>query len=150
MPANYHETYGINTVTTATVAITDEGYLGRPIVLSRAAGIVATLPFATGSGNRYEFIIGTTVTSNNYDIQVGRAADTMIGTAILFADGGDTTVSFAAVAGTSDAVRMNGTATGGIIGAHVVVTDIAANVWHAHVVSDAAGTEATPFANLVS
>lgn len=150
MPLNYYETYGLNTVTAATLSVTDEGYLGRPIVLSRAAGITVTLPFATGSGNRYEFIVGASVTSNAYIIKVGRAADTMCGTAILFLDGGDTVAGYAATAGTSDTINMDGSTQGGLIGARVVVTDIAANVWHAYMVSDASGSEATPFANTVS
>lgn len=150
MPSNYQETYGLNTITSATVTITDEGYLGRPIILNRAAGIVVTLPFATGSGNQYEFIVGASVTSNTYTIQVGRAADTMTGTAILFQDAGDTVVGFAATAGTSDTIDMNGSTRGGLIGARVIIRDVAANVWNAHVVSDASGTEATPFTAAVS
>ena len=150
MPANYHETYGVTTVTDSTVTITDEGFLGRPIVLNRAAGITATLPNATGSGNRYEFIVGASASGGSYIIRVGRAADTMNGTALLFADGGDTVVGFAATAGTSDTVDMNGTTRGGLIGARVVVTDYVANIWNVHVVSDASSTEATPFDNTVS
>lgn len=150
MPLNAYATYGVITVTSATVTITDEGYLGLPIVLNRAAGITATLPNATGSGNSYRFIVGASASGGSYIIKVGRAADTMCGTAILFQDAGDTVVGFAATAGTSDTIDMNGTTRGGLIGAQVVVTDIAANVWHAHVVSDASSTEATPFDNTVS
>ncbi len=150
MPLNAYSTYGVITVTDSTVTITDEGYLGKPIVLSRAAGITATLPNATGSGNRYEFIIGATVTSNAYIIKVGRAADAFNGTAILLADGGDTVVGFAAVSGTSDTLNMDGSSQGGLIGAHAIFTDIAANVWNVRYVSDASGSEATPFANTVS
>ena len=150
MPLNYHETYGLNTVTAATVEITDEGFLGRPIILNRAAGITATLPFATGSGNRYDFYVQTAVTSNAHLIRVGRGADTMVGNAVLFADGGDTVVGFAAVAGTSDTVDMNGSARGGLAGARVTVIDIAPNLWTVEVISDASGTEATPFTATVA
>lgn len=149
MPSNYHRTYGLTTADAATLSVNDDAHLGMPIVLNRAAGVTATLPAATGSGNSYRFLVNTTVTSNGYIIQVANASDTMTGTALLFADGGDTTVGFA-TAGTSDTITLNGTTTGGIAGAEVLVTDIAANKWHVKVVSDASGTEATPFSAAVS
>ena len=43
----------------------------------------------------------------------------------------------------------NGTTTGGITGARCKVIDIAANLWHVEVISDASGTEATPFSATV-
>jgi hypothetical protein len=149
MPSPYFDNYGVITLDAATVTLTDEGYVGSRLILHRAAGVTATLPPATGSGNRYEFLVRTTVTSNGYIIRVANGSDTMVGTAILFADGGDTTVSFAA-SGTHDTITLSGTATGGIAGASVIVDDIAANLWCVRVVSDASGTEATPFSATVS
>ena len=149
MPSNYHRTYGLTTADAATLAVRADAHLGTPIVLSRAAGVTATLPAATGSGNAYEFLVATTVTSNDYIIEVANATDVMTGTAILFADGGDTVVGFA-TAGTSDTITMDGTTTGGITGAKVKVTDIASGQWFVEVISDASGTEATPFSAAVS
>ena len=150
MPSPYFDNYGIVTVTDATVSITDDAHVGQRVILHRAAGgVTATLPAATGSGNRYEFIVRTALSSGNYIVRVANTSDTMIGTAILFADAGDTVVGFAAVSGTSDTITLNGTTTGGIAGARVICDDIASNVWAVSVVSDASGTEATPFSAAV-
>jgi len=148
MPLNYHETYGVTSITSATATITDEGFLGRPIILDRAAGIAVTLPAATGSGNRYEFIVATTFTGEA-TIKVANANDVMQGTATLFADAGDTLVGFATAA-SSDTITFTSTnTTGGIAGARVILTDVKANTWNVWIVSDAAGAEATPFSATV-
>lgn len=147
MPSNYFETYGAITLT-ASATLTDEGYLGRRIILHAAAGLTATLPAATGSGNRYEFLVRTTISSNSYIIRVANSSDTMVGVATLFQDAGDTVVGFAA-SGTHDTITLDGTTRGGIAGARVVVDDIAANLWAVQVISDASGTEATPFSATV-
>lgn len=144
MPANYHRTYGLTTVTDATVTITDDGYLGAPIVLNRAAGVTATLPPATGSGNRYEFILLVDATGNQI-VQVANASDTMMGMAYIGADG-ETFYT----ADASDTITLNGTTTGGEKGARIICDDVAANVWAVVVMSEASGTEATPFSAAVS
>ena len=57
-------------VTGATVAITAATHGSRVVTLNRAACVTATLPAATGSGEIYRFIIGTTATSNANIIEV--------------------------------------------------------------------------------
>ena len=149
MPSPYHQTYGRILVTSATVTVTADAYLGTPIVLDRAAGIAVTLPAATGSGNEYQFIVATTFTGSA-TIAVANATDVMQGTATLFADAGDTVVGFATAA-SSDTITMTATnTTGGIAGCRIVLTDIKAGFWAVTMVSDAAGTEATPFSATVS
>lgn len=138
----------ITNVTAATVTVTADDHDGRTITLNRAAGIAVTLPAASGSGARFRFIVGTSVTSNSTTIKVANANDTMAGTAILFQDAGDTVVGFATGA-TADTVTMDGSTTGGLKGAHVEVEDIAANLFFVRYVSDASGTEATPFSATV-
>lgn len=151
MPSPYFDNYGLVRLESASATITADAHVGQRLAMSRAAGgVTATLPAATGSGNRYEFLVQTALTSGNYIVRVANATDTMIGTALLFADGGDTTVGFAAVAGTSDTITLSGTATGGVPGAYIVADDIASGLWHVRVVSDASGTEATPFSATVS
>lgn len=137
-------------VTAATVTL-GATHKGRATLLSRAAGIVATLPVATGSGDAYELIVLTTFTGAA-SVVVPNATDYMIGTALLFQDGGDTTVGFATantgtVATESDTVTLfaTGNTTGGFKGARVIFRDIAAAIWQVEYISDAAGTEATPF-----
>ncbi len=137
-------------ITSATATLDRETYAGRTILLNRAAGISVTLPPATGTGDVYEFIVQTTFTGAA-EIKVANASDIMTGTAILFQDSADTVVGFATGA-TADTVDLfeTGNTTGGIKGARVTLKDIATNLWYVNYVSDAAGTEATPFTATVS
>ena len=135
------------TVTAATVTLTAAAHAGRDVVLSRAGGIAVTLPAATGTGNKYRLIVAVTFTTDGTVKVVGN--DTMIGTCILFADGGDTVVGFAA-ASQNDTITLDGADTGGILGCTIELLDIAADLWQVVMVSDATGTEATPFSDTVS
>lgn len=137
----------ITNVTAATLAVTEADHEGQTITLNRAGGIAVTLPAATGGGAKYRFVVGTTFTGAA-TIKVANANDVMTGTATLLADGGDTVVAFATGA-TADTVTLDGTTTGGIKGASVELEDIAANLWHVRYISDASGTEATPFSATV-
>lgn len=145
----YRQNYGVVAVTSATVTIEPRAYAGIPIVLNRAAGIAVTLPASTGSGNQYDFMVTTTFTGEA-TIKVANATDVMQGTATLFADGGDTVVGFATAAA-SDTITLTATnTTGGVAGCRITLTDIRAGFWNVVMVSDAAGTEATPFSATVS
>lgn len=135
-------------VTAATLAIDAETHDDMLVTLNRAAGIAVTLPAASGSGAKFRFFVGTSVTSNSTTIKVANSSDTMQGNAILGQDAGDTVVMFAAGA-TADTITMDGSTTGGLKGAFVNVEDVAANLWSVHYVSDASGTEATPFSATV-
>ena len=149
MPSNYVSAYGANLATASTLTVTAGAFAGQKIILDRAAGITVTLPASSGSGNQYEFFVTTSASGGNYVIQVANATDVMQGTALLFADGGDTTVGFATAA-SSDTITMDGSTRGGLNGARVMVTDIKSGFWHVALVSDASGTEATPFSAAVS
>ncbi len=131
-------------ITTATVTLTPEAHAGRVVVLNRAAGIAVTLPTATGSGDPYTIFVGTTFTGAASVACAGD--DIFVGTAVLFADGGATVVGFNTTA-TSDTIDLLGTSnsTGGIAGESIELVDIAADTWMVRLVSDAGGTEATPF-----
>lgn len=133
----------------ATLAVTAALHAGRTVVLDRAAGVTATLPAATGSGDRYHFVVKTTVTSNANIIQVANASDIMAGHALVAQDGGDTIVAFETAADT-DTISGNGTTTGGVKGQSIELVDIAANLWWVRVTGSATGTEATPFSAAVS
>lgn len=148
MASEYKPNFGVVTVTAATVTVEPNAYGGVPIILDRAAGIAVTLPAASGSGASYEFFLKTTITSNSTTIKVANSSDVMTGQAVMGQDAGDTVVHFATAA-SSDTVTWNGTTTGGINGARCKVIDIAANLWHVEVISDASGTEATPFSATV-
>ena len=133
-----------STVTAATLAVTSDSN-GQTINLSRAAGIVVTLPAATGSKAVYTFVVATAVTSNDYVIQVANASDTLNG---LSSVGGTTGAVFSTVAA-SDTLTMNGTTTGGLVGSYVQVTDIAANEYLVSAALVGSGTPATPFSAAV-
>jgi hypothetical protein len=147
MPSNYFENYGIVTVTTATVSITDEAHVGQRVIFNRAAGVTATLPEATGSGNRYEFI-GLADASGSQIIKVADSTDVMMGTAYLGNDSAGASCFY--TADTSDTITMDGSTKGGLKGWRVVCDDIAANTWAVMVMSEASGAEATPFSATVS
>ena len=137
---------GLTNATAATLTVTAADHAGQVITFNRAGGIATTLPAATGSGNKYRFIVGTTFTSSATIKVVGN--DTMVGHAILLQDSADTAVAFEA-GGTDDTVTMNGTTTGGLAGMEVELIDIATDLWFVKVIGGATGTEATPFSATV-
>lgn len=141
MPSPYFDNYGIVTVTASTVAITDDAYVGQRIVVNRAAGCTATLPAATGSGNRYEFIGAVDATGDQIVTVTGD--DTMAGVAYLGNDSAGASCFYSGAA--TDTITMNGSTKGGLKGWRVVCDDIAADTWAVMVFSEASGTEATPF-----
>lgn len=146
MPSPYFANYGIVTVADATVTITDDAHVGQRVVFNRAAGVTATLPAATGSGNRYEFI-GAIDATGDQIIQV-TGDDTMAGVAYLGNDSAGASCFYTAA--TSDTITLDGSTTGGLKGWRVICDDIAADTWAVVVMSEASGTEATPFSAAVS
>ena len=147
MASNYERTHGLSTVTAATVTINADAHVGMPVVLNRAAGCVATLPAATGSGNTYNFI-GAIDATGDQKVQVANASDTMAGVAFLGNDSAGASCFYTAAA--SDTITLDGSTTGGLKGWRVTCTDMAANTWAVMVMSEASGTEATPFSAAVS
>jgi hypothetical protein len=133
---------------TANATMTSAANAGRTMVLDIASGATVTLPAASGTGNIYKFFVATTVTSNDYIIQVANSSDTMSGMAIVANDGGDTASIFETAADT-DTITMDGTTTGGILGAQVEIQDVASNKFSVAVRTAATGTEATPFSAAV-
>lgn len=117
-------------------------------VVNAAAGAEVTLPPATGSGFRYTFIVGTTVTSNANVIQVANSDDIMQGVVIGAADT-DSSVNGWEAESDSDTITMDGGTTGGIVGDRVELVDVAENVWAVNGIIQQTGTEATPFSAAV-
>jgi len=147
MPSNYERTYGVNTVSASTLTVTPGGYVGQPIILSAAGAQTVTLPAASGSGNKYTFI-GSADATGDHKIQVANASDIMMGIAVLGNDAAGASCFY--TADTSDTITLNGSTKGGYKGWRVTLIDIAANTWQVEVVSEASGTEATPFSAAVS
>lgn len=143
MPSPYFKTYGRQVVDSATLAVNADAHVGIRIILHRAAGITATLPPATGSGNRYEFIVRTSVTSNQYRIDTA-GTDKIAGLANMRASAA---AAFAADPASNGRINLNGGTTGGLVGTRVVLDDVAAGLWSAEVNAVGSGTAATPFAD---
>jgi len=136
-------------LTASTLTITRDLHDLKTIVVNRAAGSTITLPAASGSGAKYRFFVGTTITSNALIIKVANASDTMEGHALQGADAGST-VNLWEAGGTTDTITLNGTTTGGIKGDMIEIEDIATNTFYAKVIGSGTGTEATPFSATVS
>lgn len=120
---------------------------GPWVVLNAAAGLTVTLPASTGKGDVYRLFVGTTVSSNNYIVQVANATDIFAGVLGLSTDIGGTNLL---TASTSDTITMNGSTTGGLKGSYVVIEDVASGVWKLSGDLITTGTEATPFSAAVS
>ncbi|MBM4199748.1 MAG: hypothetical protein FJ189_00475 [Gammaproteobacteria bacterium] len=139
-------------VTTATLTVTAAKHAGKIITLNRAAGITVTLPAATGSGMVYEFVVGTTVTSNNDIIKVANASDVFKGFVVQAQDAG-ATANIYETAATDDTLTMNGTTTGGLAGDRFTFRDVKLNgttpLWLLQGFMAATGTEATPLSATV-
>jgi len=133
----------------ANVTLTSAAHAGRTMVLGVATGATVTLPAATGTGNIYRFFVGTTVTSNDYIIQVANATDVMAGVAIV-ANDSDASASIFETAADSDTITLDGSTTGGILGQVITIQDMASGVFSVVSTGAATGTEATPFSAAVS
>lgn len=116
---------------------------GQIILLDQAAGSVVTLPAATGTGNKYYFIIKTTVTSNSHKILAASTSD-FIGGVLSTEDGGTTTGWYSDNA-TNHSIAMNGTTTGGYLNSKITLEDYATNQWMVSGFTKSTGTAATPF-----
>jgi hypothetical protein len=147
-PGPYGTTGGRLSTLTASTTL-DDSYDDKTVLLSAAAGLTVTLPTATGSGWKVRIVIKTTVTSNSYIIQVNNSTDAFNGFVENVSDDPATVKGYIAVAGTSDTLTLNGTTTGGLVGAVYEIQDIAAGLFEVVGRDCATGTEATPFSAAV-
>ena len=134
------------TITTATYAVT-AAQSGTTFILSRAAGIIVTLPelTAAASGEQYTFIVGTTFTGAG-QINTGATADLYSGFAIMSdpATAGDTN-TFIPDQSNDDTIDLGEIEQGWLSGGMITLTAQSATRWHcaAYLIGDA--TLATPF-----
>lgn len=134
------------------LTLTAKDHAGRTIALDTAAGSTVTLPAATGTGDKYKFLVSVTVTTNDHIVQVANATDEFAGTILQTdTDTTDTLASYPAlVADNFDTVTMNGTTKGGLIGDVIEIVDVAAGTFAINGHINANGVVATPFGALVS
>lgn len=119
---------GAYNITASVIGASQSQHANKVMTLNIAAGTTITLPFATGTQDKYTFVVGTTFTGSGI-IKVGRGADTFVGTSISTVLAGSTAGFADGVGGTDDTLTMNGTTTGGIAGSMASFTDIAPNLW---------------------
>lgn len=116
---------------------------GSTVLFDRAAGIVYTLPTPV-VGLYFDFIVTTTITSNNAEI------DTSSGSVFIQ---GDVRITSSGTAGdflgngTSHVkIQMNGTTKGGVLGSWVRLTCVSATVWQASGILAGSSVAVSPFA----
>jgi hypothetical protein len=135
---------------TANVTLDRDTHANGPLLsFAIASGATVTLPASVGNGDRYRFMVHTTVTSNSAKIQVANATDVMQGVVFSAADGGNT-VNGWETASTSDTITLDGSTTGGIKGDYIELEDAFAGFWRVLGHTSSTGTEATPFSAAVS
>ncbi len=138
--------------TASTLAVTVADHNGKIIELDRAAGIAVTLPsLATSLGAHFRFVVKTTFTGAA-SIKSVAGTDIMVGHALMGNDTDNSVVAWRALAAsTFDTIDLFGTAnsTGGIQGQTVDIIG-GTGRWYVSIAGDAAGTEATPFADTVA
>ncbi len=141
------------TATDETLTVTEALHGDRVIAFGRAAGTTCTLPAATGTGNKYTFIIVTTATSNANVIKVANATDVMDGSLCLQQDTDvDGTLKLWRAEVGDDTMSFAGAATsGGIVGNKIECIDYAPGFWSCQAWTiSGGGAEVTPFSATVS
>jgi hypothetical protein len=135
----------IVSLTTATPTLTVADHEGKTLVLNKADGIAVTLPAASGSGNRFRFVVGTAFSGGSF-VATTTGSDLLKGVAL--GDDGDGEPANGWSAGASDEVfTMDGSTKGGLVGDEVTFEDIAAGVWQVKAWLTQTGSEATPFSS---
>lgn len=115
---------------TGTTAITAALHANRINIITGSALATYTLPEATGTGNRYLFIIAELNTNNNVFVTADTTNAGLYGSVnILDVDAAAQQAFFTVTAGTSDTVTLNATTTGGQIGDIIEFIDIATDKW---------------------
>jgi hypothetical protein len=130
-------------VTASTLVVTRALHARKIVTLNRAGGIAVTLPAATGTGETYKFIIGTTYTSAGTFTAAG--SDKIGGHAWVVSDGAAAVLGYNADAAATTIVTLDGTTQGGYVGHEVTFTDIASGLWQVKSMGKATGSEASPF-----
>ena len=134
----------------ATINVTAEKHSDRNLILGSTAGTTATLPKASGTGDKYRFTIGTLATGNSHIIKCGSTSDVMVGAVSIIEDTSGLNTGFATTS-TSDTITMNRSTTGSVTkGEFVEVEDIANNTWAVRGVLTNSSAAATPFSSTVN
>lgn len=133
-------------VTASTLTVTKDSHEGATVTLNRAAGIAVSLPAATGSGDKYRFVIGTTITSNS-TVFSKNGTDVFQGNVFGVSDDTNAVLGWKAAAN-SNTLTMDGSTLGGLIGDVVEFEDVKSGAWQVVGLIAQTGIEATPFSHV--
>lgn len=138
------------TVTAATLTITPRLHSSRTLVLNgtAGAGTAITLPAATGTGDRYRFIVG--VASNANTIASAPTTDYFVG-GLFINDVGDSsaaTADFFPTASTSNKISPTTAGGGGNVGSFIELEDYATGLWRVSGTLGAATDPVNPFSHV--
>jgi len=113
---------------------------GLVVCMNSATGFTITLPAATGTGNYFDVLVTTTVTSGNHVCKTG-GSDVLVGVVTT----ASTATSVATgCQSTNSTITMNGTTQGGLKGSWLHFQDVASGVWYVEANLVASGTAANP------
>lgn len=126
---------------------------GALVLFNVAAGAVVTLPTPI-AGMFFDFMVTTTITSNNAKILTNSSSVYLLGEVLTFTTATASPAGFAFDGATHVACTMNGTTSGGIIGTRIRVealpttsaTSTASTIWAIHGQVVGSGTIVTPAA----
>ena len=147
MPVSAGANTPVNTVA-ATLTLTSALHAGKTLTVNKADGTAITLPAATGTGDKFRIIIGTTITSVGSTIKVANGTDIMVGNAYVISDNSAAMLGYA-TASDSDTITMDGSTQGGYAGQLIEIQDVASGKFNVQMCGKATGTEATPFSATV-
>lgn len=144
---------GIVNTTATTLSVTATQHAGKTVNVASASPIAITLPAATGTGNKYRFVLSVAATGTAHTIKVANTTDDFNGSLALF-DSSETSpagtvIGFAATA-TDDTISVNGTTKAGTVGTVIEIVDVTTGLFSALVRGAATGSYATPFSVSVS
>lgn len=137
----------VNTTAT-TLAITAALHGSKIVKVTSAAPIAITLPAATGSGEKYTFVVAVDATATAHTIKVANTADALHGVSVLSTTATGEVTGFATTA-TDDTISLNGTTKGGCKGDRIEIIDVSTAMFQVSIIGRATGTVATPFSATV-
>lgn len=137
---------GVVSLTGSTTITKAEHGNGRILkLMGTGAAYTQTLPAATGSGDRYTFVVGAVNTSNHV-INASTNGGVFEGNIITNSTGDTPDLGQPWPAGGNDVITLNGTTTGGQdVGDIIELIDMGEDVWQVSGVTTTSGAEATPF-----
>lgn len=113
---------------------------GLQVCMNSATGFTITLPAATGTGNYFDILVTTTVTSGSHVVKTG-GSDVLVGSVAVSSTATSTSTGCQS---TNSTITMNGSTAGGLKGSQLHFIDIGSGVWYVDANLVASGTAGNP------